>query len=67
MAASSQNNDGIAPAPAPPPGDSREASAGDEMNEDDKALAALGYAPVSVDLLMRRFEFAIVNVVAREI
>jgi hypothetical protein len=55
------------PAPAPPPVDSREVSAGDEMDEDDKALAALGYAPVSLDLPTRRFQFAIVDAVAREI
>jgi hypothetical protein len=71
MAASSQDNDKIAPAPAPapapPPGESRKVSAGDEMNEDDKALAALGYAPVSVGLPARRFGFAMVDVVAREI
>lgn len=69
MAASNQDNDRIAPAPAPAPspGDSRELPAGDEMNEDDKALAAMGYAPVSVDLPARHFQWAIVDVGAREI
>ena len=34
-------------APAVPPGDGREISSGNEMDEADKALATLGYAPVS--------------------
>jgi hypothetical protein len=43
-------------APAAPPFSRREISSGNEMSEANKALAALGYAAVSIDLPRKRFQ-----------